>query len=163
MKGLLSEKRAQTVLQEVFKFFEFRNTVLSRGVWRMKWKGQIEQISTKNRHPHPRASGGHCPLPPDIVRDSKNSPTASRLRELYIYPLSTNGYSLLATWNFCFTSPFSPFLRPQTLNPRIPTQSSWSRDWVKPRSKVCIWISSSSSSWHLNLHAPRFLLLELCS
>jgi hypothetical protein len=32
MKGLLSEKIAQTVLQEVFKFFEFRNTVLSRGV-----------------------------------------------------------------------------------------------------------------------------------
>jgi hypothetical protein len=32
MKGLLSEKRAQTVLQEVFMFLKFRNTIILRGV-----------------------------------------------------------------------------------------------------------------------------------
>jgi hypothetical protein len=32
MKGILSEKRDQTMLQEVFMFLEFSNTVLLRGV-----------------------------------------------------------------------------------------------------------------------------------
>jgi hypothetical protein len=32
VNSLLSEKRAQTVLQEAFKLFEFRNTVLLRWV-----------------------------------------------------------------------------------------------------------------------------------
>jgi hypothetical protein len=32
MKDLLLEKRAQSVIQEIFMFLKFRNTILLRGV-----------------------------------------------------------------------------------------------------------------------------------
>jgi hypothetical protein len=35
-------------------------------------RSQFEQISTKNSYPHSRASGEQCPLPSDIVQDSKS-------------------------------------------------------------------------------------------
>jgi hypothetical protein len=170
MKGLLSKKRAQTVLQWAFIFLELRNIILLRGVWRMKCKLSIQENSHSNHLSPPErakrtksAPTGLCPAGPDIVWILNLSQTASLLRELYKYPYCSNG-SL--PWPLDSPGAKAHFLhlqRPQTLNPRTPTQSSWCRDWVKPRFKFHVWISSSSLSWLLNLHPPCLLLLELCS
>jgi hypothetical protein len=169
MKGLLWEKRAQMVLQDVFIFLEFMNTILLRRVWRMKCRMPIQSNSHSN-HPFPpesikrtkSAPIGLCLAGSDIVQNLNLSPTASFLREVYKY-LYTSNDSLPWPLHSPGAKPhFLHLQRFQTLNPRSLTPSSWSRDWVKSRSKFRVWISSSSLSWNLNLHPPRLLLLELC-
>jgi hypothetical protein len=155
-------------------FLEFRNTVLLRGVWRMKCKLLIQANSHSNHLSPPKSvrrtkstPTGLCPARSDIVRILNLSSTASFLRELYKYiHYSNNSLSLSLSWPLDSPGAKAHFLhlqRPQTLNPRTPTLSSWSRDLVKPRFKFHLWISSSSLSWLLNLHNPHFLLLERCS
>jgi hypothetical protein len=92
-------------------FLEFRNTVLLRGVTRMKCKLPIQINSHKNHPISPESvrqtlptPTGLCPaaldivrLGPDIVQNSNFSPTASSLRELYKYLHTLQRLSCLAT------------------------------------------------------------------
>jgi hypothetical protein len=165
------------VLPDAFIFLKFRNTILLRGAWRMKSRKPI-QVNSHSNHPSTPESVRRtkstpvrlCLAGPNIVQwhwtlfgIQKLSPMASFLREPYKYPSTSNGSLPWPVHSSGAKVHLLHLQMPQTLTPRDFTPSSWSGDWVKPRSEFRVLISSSSLSWLLNLHHLCFLLFELCS
>jgi hypothetical protein len=154
----------------------------------MKWKHKFEQIPTPPKTSNLKAPTRHCSTPsdfvwaslkfkknpqrpptglrpvlPDIVQNSNPSLMASFLGEPYKYSSTSNGSPSLPLCSTIAKANFLHLQRPKTLSPRVFTPSSWSRDWVKQGFEFLVWFIFSSSSWLLNLHPPRLLLLEPCS